>query len=716
MRTRVGLYSILGGFAVVFSVLLLHDSILLRAMSGHKNPADGGVAYQEVAAQTGIVFQRTPSATQALADASNQSSPFPIMAFALRPIKARGAPGVAIFDYDGDGDLDIYVTNGPGSDNSLFSSRLVDSGTLTFVDVAAAAGVGATAQDSTGVCYGDIDNDGDPDLLVLGRSEPNRLFENQGDGTFADITASSGLGGGNLSSTSCSLGDVNGDGLLDIVVANNFDMSVGLAIFAEPFLFNEPNQLFLNQGGNLFSDVSDSSGIRQLAGVPPGTHDITWAIAMVDYDQDGDIDIVSASDNGAIPFAVDGGVDRGFVRIFENDGSGHFTDVSDEAAMLQPGDWMGLAFADLNSDGTLDIFATNTGDYMEQLLQVPGVTLGAQATRWFTQNPDGTFSDPGVGNTLKASAFGWGTAAIDYDNDGDTDLAYVGGLDPGPLAEASNPGIVLRNDGRADFQFDFEALGNGAVHTRRNDHGMAVGDLNRDGFPDIVTVSNFDLPAPIPMVPYVATPPFMPPFGSALDAAAFFVPTFSGPDAAGLFTWNGIQFPDGSVALQLNSGSNGNRWAEITLVGTSGVVSGASVNRDGIGAVVRFTSEQSHRSSSPRRAATAVLPVMGGSSYASQHSLSLTFGMGRSRFATVEVLWPGGVRNKLFKVGPNERLSFPEIPCSFADDSLSQRAYIGCVKNALAELVGANILSRREGARFFSSAVVAFAQRRSSRR
>ena len=114
------------------------------------------------------------------------------------PFKPRGAPGVALLDFDSDGDLDIFVTNGPGRCKSLYSNQLKETGKTTFVDVAMAAGVCAADMDATGVCFGDIDNDGFPDLLVLGRNEPNRLFRNQGNGTFVDITAQSGVGGGNL--------------------------------------------------------------------------------------------------------------------------------------------------------------------------------------------------------------------------------------------------------------------------------------------------------------------------------------------------------------------------------------------------------------------------------------------------------------------------------------------------------------------------------------
>jgi len=313
---------------------------------------------------------------------------------------------VAILDYDGDGDLDIYVTNGPGAANSLYSNQLEETGQLTFVDVAEAAGVAATDQDSNGVSYGDIDNDGDHDLLVLGAGEANRLFENLGDGTFVDITAASGMGEDNRYSSSASMGDVNGDGWLDIVVANSFDWDNQIPINSEPFALNDHNQLFLNRGNNTFVDVSATSGIENLTGfgegVPDGGATITWAIAMVDYDLDGDLDIIHADDQAAIPIGELGGVDRGLLHVLQNDGTGNFTDVTASVNLNVPGGWMGLSFADFNADGNMDILGSNFGEISSN----PVITFPA-SSRWFLGQDDGTFTDPGVGS-LVATGFGWG--------------------------------------------------------------------------------------------------------------------------------------------------------------------------------------------------------------------------------------------------------------------------------------------------------------------
>lgn len=662
--------------------------LLLVTVSATTAAFGGGpVTFHDLAAGggAGLAFQHQPSADQAVAEAFQALGTVSMADFPPNyPIKGHGAPGVALADFDGDGDLDIYVTNGVGADNSLFSNQLIESGHLTFVDVAAGAGVTATAQDSSGVCAGDVDNDGDVDLYVLGRREPNLLFENLG-GTFVDITATSGAGAGIRNSTSCSFGDVDGDGLLDLVVANNFDMSNALPIFVVPFALNDPNQLFLNQGGNVF--------VEDLGSEVAAAQDITWAIALVDLDQDGDVDVVSANDNGGIlQTAVDpvNGIDRGFLRWLENDGSGSFTDRTVLAGLDKAGDWMGLAFADLNHDGLLDLFGSNTGDYFEQFFGLP-IPLGIQATGWFLQQPGGTFTDPGVGG-LVATPFGWGNAAFDYDNDADTDLLVYGGLEAGPFVECTNPGSLWSNDGTGSFTLDPAIQSSGVDHLRRVEHGVAVGDLDLDGFPDVVSISSHDVPAaPIPMG--IA-------YGSVYDATASFFPTFVPGPTPGTFVYTGVKYPPGTLAVEVNSGDNGNGSILVDTVGTVGLTADGTVNRDGVGAVVSVT---------PHRGRTAIQPVVAGSSYASQHSLELSFGLGSARNATVEVLWPGGVRNRLYGVQAGERLVFPEIPCSIDDTSMTPSGYAACVRSSLRELEGAGLLDRRDRARFLSSALRAFA-------
>ena len=632
----------------------------------------------------GIDYRRVESPRNTIFDALKEKPAFSFEDILSTPLKSRGAPGIAILDFDTDGDLDIYVTNGPGVANSLYSNQYNETGAVEFIDVGVESGIGADSQDSSGVCFGDIDNDGDDDVLVLGTCEANRLFENQGDGTFDAITANNPIGGGNRCSTSCSMGDINNDGLLDVVVANtytNWDHQLG--IFAEPFALNEHNQLYQNMGNNRFVDVSVSSGLQDTRGFAPGLEGsptITWAIAMVDYDLDGDIDIVQADDQAAIPPEAQGGINRGYIHIFQNDGAGHFSDVTVEAGTNKPGFWMGLGFADLNCDGHMDIFGSNFGDYST----TDPDALGQSASRWFLGMGDGRFSDPGVGNGLVASVFGWGNGLFDYDNDGDYDIIYHGGLDVGTTVEASNPGVVLKNHKcSANFTYDADAVSE-TDHQRRTVHGVAVGDFDDNGFVDIVSVSNFDIPESVPLDPFPLD------FDSPFDDAAF-VQTFTpiGPSEA---VFNGYEFHDGTLSVEINEG-NRNNWVKVELLGTKDIIEGGSVNRNGAGSIVYFT---------PHRGATSMRPIVAGSSYASQHAMESIFGLRNARKGVLEVLWPGGVRNRLYNVRRGDRIRFPEIPCSYDSKSQGVFEYWHCVSDALGDLQSQNMITSSEKAHFLA--------------
>ncbi|MEM9552806.1 MAG: CRTAC1 family protein [Acidobacteriota bacterium] len=643
---------------------------------------------------SGLEYARTPSASSATLDALKAQGTIPFNALFGAPLKSRGAPGVALLDFDGDDDLDLYVTNGPGTANSLFANQLADTGVLRFVDVGLARGADVTDQDSTGVCFGDIDNDGDPDLYVLGNAEPNRLLENH-DGTFVDITAEAGVGGGALTSTSCSFGDVDGDGLLDLVVANSWSWLTPLGLF-QPFTFDEPNLLFVNRGAGVFEDRSAASGIQDNAGFPPpflGAPAITWAISIVDLDLDGDGDVLMADDQGSVPQAAQGGVDRGFFHYFENNGTGQFTDVTVEKGLNVPGGWMGFDFGDLDCDGRLDFFASNFSDLTSLVQSGGSAPLGVFPSRWVLAT-DGGYSAPDLGE-LVTTPFGWGTGVFDYDGDGDLDVVYHGGMDLIFFVDAANAGVVLRNDEcSARFTRDTAALAGGRDHRRRNVQGVAVGDLDGNGFDDVVSVSSFDAPTPTPLLPVPNNP--APEFDDAR-----FIPTFEpgpGPDE---FTFSGIAFDDGSLAVELNGGTS-NRTLRVELTGAAGLATGARAPRDGIGAVVQVTPR------GPSAPAPTLRPVVGGSSYASQHSTALTFGLGDARRATVDVLWPGGVRNRTYRARAGRVTRLVEIPCSYDTTELTLPEYARCVRDALQELVAAGAIERRERGRRFVDAIRAY--------
>lgn len=674
--------------------------VLMSTLAG-ATMADGGVTFTDIAdgGSAGITYERTPSPRSAIRDQILADSPLSnFQFFVIRrpnsPQKGRGAPGVAIFDYDRDGDLDIYVPNGPGSINSLYENQWIPAGSMSFVDVGSASGSGAGDQDSSGVCFGDIDNDGDEDLYVLGTGEPNRLFENLGNDTFADITATAGVGGGSRHAVGCSFADFDGDGRLDVVVGNSYDgWEHRLPTFraGATYAFMEHNQLFHNLGGNLFEDRSAAAGIENVSNMnQPGTTGaaFTWAIGTADYDRDGDVDIFSMDNQGGAALAPEDV--RGWIRLYNNDGSGNFTEVTASAGLQVQGGWMGVAFDDFNCDGNIDFFASDLGSY-----------LGGVPSRPFMSQGDGSFADVGIG-ALARTPFGWGVATFDYDNDGDGDVIYHGGVSILTFIIADNPGALLTNTGQCSGIFDYDA---GAVlknHVYRMVQGVAVGDLNNDGFEDIVSVSNFDVDDPINRLPLTL---FVGPSPSPFDPLAVVENVYSGLPQLGSRTYigkvdeNGVAVPhaNGTLSVEISSADNGNGGVAFDLVGSAGILFDEDddhgddgdddaeddddfpmirVNRDGIGAVVSFT---------PDGGLTRTKPVDGGASYASQSSVVANFGLGTSAGGVVEIEWPGNIRNRLDDVQAGERLTLPFIPCDPAATWEKRNRFDKCVRESLKE-------------------------------
>ncbi|VAW73148.1 hypothetical protein MNBD_GAMMA13-479 [hydrothermal vent metagenome] len=678
-------------------VLILHAILPISSAAENYRP----IFFTDIESgeDSGLIYKKEPSENIKVFEAQTQQDIFTLADAAQGPFKPHGIPGIAIFDYDNDGDLDLYISNGPGKSNSLFSNQLKEYGEISFIDVAEEAGVNAIDQDSSGVCVGDIDNDGDRDLFVLGNNDNNIMFENNGDGSFKDISEISQLNSGNKTSSTCSMGDIDNDGLLDIAIANSFNFDNSFAIVLEPFSLNQHNQLFRNLNEGRFKDVSKKSGLTSLTEFSPEAKNsatITWSIGLVDFDMDGDLDIIHSDDNGAIPFLKYGGIDRGFIRIFQNDGSGNFTDITRNSNTNKPGAWMGLAFGDLNSDGRLDIFSSNVGDYM--LTNAPNTPyeLGDQASRWFFADEKGFFEDPGVGD-LVATPFGWGAGIFDFDNDSDLDIIFYGGLSIPIYVDASNGGVILENqEGKGIFIKNDNALRNTVDHSRRNTQSLAIGDLNNDGFDDIVSVSNFDMAADVPLLPYPVQ------YGGPFDESALFSPTFT-PIGPGEFVWSGLTLEKGSLTVELNSASNGNSSISVSTVGTVNILKHSKANRDGVGAVITVKTANSK----------TIRPIVAGASYASQDSSILTFGLGSENRASVEVLWPGGTKNRLYRVHKNEHVSFPEIPCSYDGQWNNFFEYYSCVKNSLNKLEKEGIIKNNKR-RFLRSAVLAFFEYKSS--
>ncbi|MEV8437382.1 CRTAC1 family protein [Actinosynnema sp. NPDC051121] len=689
----------------------------------------GGVAFTELALPGTAMsnYRRAPSPEHAVRVANRLRPSVKFSDFAAEPVFSHGIPGVVMLDYDNDGDLDFYVTNGPGRANSLYQNQLRQTGSVSFVDLAPWTGTALTDQDSNGACAGDIDNNGYTDLYVLGRNAGNRLLLNRGNGTFGDVTGAAGdAAAGTSSHASCTMGDIDGDSLLDIAVANAFDMKNALAIFAVPYAYNQANQLLRNVDGLRFADVSAASGFAhvEVRDVPPGDtgpfNDITWAIAAVDYDQDGDVDLMTGSDQAAYRIAKHGGHDRGFIRLWKNDGDGYFDEVTFDVGLGEPGQWMGLSFADFNADGNLDVFGSSGGDYMAVPLPQMPRQLGDSSSRWFLQRPNGTFADPRRSSLylpavngadpdlggLNATPWGWSASAFDYDNDGSTDVLYHGALDGMGNVTADNAGALLRNKGPQvgagafypSFDYDDVFARGTTNHRRRTVIGMATGDLDQNGFVDVVSVAQSLKVGQLVKVNDVVPFDFRSPFDRDAAIIQIFRPTAEDPST---LVPTGSTTVEGDLSVEVSSGGNGNRSATVRAVGSVGLAPGARVNRDGVGAVVKFT---------PTDGPSALRPVVGGAGFASQDAFEGTFGMGRASAAVVEVLWPGGVRNRLYNVRAGERITIPEIPCSFTTTSMTGAQYRTCVDNAVNALVAAGRIAAGDTSRFVNSARRAYTE------
>lgn len=552
-------------------------------------PAQEGVSFTQIAIPGTALgaWRRIPSPERAISEEHRQRPYLTRADFAQEAAHEHGVPGLVIFDYDGDGDSDLFVSNGPGRANSLFQSQLTQTGVINFVDVAETTGVALTDLDANGSCAGDIDNDGDADLYVMGRGAPNHLMQNQGNGTFVDITDSAGdVAGGTYSHISCTMADFNGDGLLDIAIANAFNLSRAFAIW-EPHAFNEPTQLLQSVDGHRFTDVSVSSGfapIRDRNGVPysPPREELTWSVAAVDYDLDGDADLMTASHQALTQPAKYGGVDRGYLRLFRNDGTGHFRDVTFSSGDLSEwGAWSALSFGDFNFDGTLDLFGTNAGEYMKLPLGPAFPHQKAdQTSRWMLQLPDGTFHDPRRSSVpvpardnddrdptlsgLNTNPWGWTTSTLDYDNDGATDILYHGSLSGVNMVTSENGGELYHNEGPnavregiyPTFTRDDVFSRSGTDHQRRTVTGLAVGDLDQNGFTDVVTVAQSLKVGELTR--YQDDRPFD--FGSPLDETASFLRIYTRDGE--LFRPTGNYTVEGNLSVEMNNG-NGNKSATI---------------------------------------------------------------------------------------------------------------------------------------------------------
>jgi enediyne biosynthesis protein E4 len=496
--------------------------------------------------------------------------------------------GVAVFDYDNDGRLDIFLVNGaplsdptpkgtiPEKAGSKYWNRLFhQKSDGTFEDVTEKAGLPGTGY-GMGVAVGDYDNDGYEDLYVTAYGG-NKLYHNNGDGTFTDVTSQAGVAGSGWS-TSAAWVDLDNDGLLDLVVLRYLqwdfedlwcgDHKEGFRAYCHPDMFKAITPLvYHNEGNGRFAEVAEKMGLAI-----PGKG---LGIAIADYDRDGRIDLFVANDS--MP-----------EFLFHNKGDGKFEEKGlfsqvavDEDGRTYAG--MGVDFEDFDNDGLPDLVVDNLANQMYAIYQNAG---------------DGTFTyttrATGMGRISMLHS-GWGLRLIDYDNDGWKDLLIAQGHDldtidlTSPQLHYREPMLLARNTGHGFV--DVSAASGSVFHEAWAARGLATGDLDNDGRMDAVVSTN-----------------------------------------------------DGPAHVIRNETKTENHWLTLKLVGHKS-------NRDAIGAVVKIVTSRGAQYAT----------VTTASSYLSSSDKRVHFGLGPEAVAgTIEIHWPSGISQVLKEVRADQILQVDE--------------------------------------------------------
>jgi hypothetical protein len=505
-----------------------------------------------------------------------------------KPIIDSTLGGVALLDYDNDGCLDIFFTNGAripslAKDSPVFFNRLYHNNCNgTFTEVTDRAGMRGEGY-SMGVAAADYDNDGWTDIYVTGVNR-NILYHNNGDGTFTDVTERAGVSGigpegKKLWSVSAAWVDYDNDGLLDLFVTNYLDWSFanshvcgppGKRISCPPSLYQgQPNLLYHNNGDGTFTDVSAATGISEHIGKGMGT-------AIADYDNDGWMDIFVANDN-----------ERNF--LFRNIGGRRFEEVGVEAEVAYTADGvpvssMGVDFRDWTNSGRPGLFLT---------------ALGGETFPLFYNEGNGFFSE----NSYKAGVgfpsyqmSGWGAGIFDFDNDGYKDLFSANShvsenAEIDPRQHYRQRSAVFRNLKNGRFQY-LGAQAGPAFEASAAHRGCAFGDLNNDGKVDVV-----------------------------------------------------VSVIHGPAELLYNTSANRNHWILIQCIGVKS-------NRDGIGTFIKLTGgsgliQYNH--------------VTTAGSYASSSDKRVHFGLGSdTQIREIELRWPSGKIQTLRNVKADRILKVTE--------------------------------------------------------
>jgi hypothetical protein len=526
--------------------------------------AYGQIRFSDVTEQTGITFKHTDGSS------------------GKRYIVESVTAGLALFDYDGDGDIDIYFLNGaplPGtvSDTKPGNALYRNDGNWSFTNTTAKSGLGDTGY-GLGVAIGDYDNDGDADVY-LNNYGPNVLYRNNGDGTFTDVTKSAGVGNGDKVGAGACFLDMDGEGDLDLFVSNylRFSQSIhvphsmkGFAQYGTPLDYPpEPDTMYRNNGDGTFTDVSLISGIAEHPGTGMGT-------VCGDYDNDGDTDIFVAND-----------VMGNF--LFRNDGKGRFEEVGLTAGVAY--DYygreqasMGVDCGDYDNDGLLDFFVTSYAQELSTLYH----NLG-----------DGIFEDATLTSGAGAGTLNdvtWGNGLIDFDNDGDRDIFIASGHVQDNVENYDNRtsyrqrNIIQMNTGEGKFINVSESCGDG-MDVLLVSRGAGFDDLDNDGDTDVVVLN-------------ARTEP---------------------------------------TILRNDSNPKGH-WLQVRL-------QGIKTNRDGVGARVKVVAGD----------LTLVDEVHSGRGYQSHFGTCLHFGLGRyKKIDRIEVYWTGGQKDVFFDIEVDQCVTLVE--------------------------------------------------------
>jgi enediyne biosynthesis protein E4 len=486
--------------------------------------------------------------------------------------------GLAVFDYNGDGRPDIFFTNGAQTPSlektsSLYANRLYrNDGDMRFTDVTDAAGVRGAGY-AMGAAAADYDNDGRVDLFVAGVRQ-NQLLRNRGDGRFEDVTTQAGIAGGQWA-VAGGWFDYDNDSRLDLLVVNYVqwspdtnrycgDQTRGVRIYCHPRFFQGlPNRLYRNRGDGTFEDVSARAGLLAHAGKG-------MSVAFADYDHDGRLDAFITND--AVPNF-----------LFRNNGDGTFAETALLAGVSVPSSGrpvssMGTDFQDYDNDGWEDIFFTALSGETFPLLRNDGRGAFVETTQ-----------SSGLA-ALTAKSSGWCSIVADIDNDGRKDIFTANSHANDRIGESEAVGwkqanSLFINDGRGRFRDATAESGlAGAVATHR---GCGVADFNGDGRLDLVVLA----------------------LGTRAD-------------------------------LWQNESAPGNRWLIVRLVGVKS-------NRDGIGARVTVGNQ--------------VRTMTTASGYASSSHAGVHFGLGaQADLVRVEIQWPSGARQVVEDVKANQVLEIKE--------------------------------------------------------